>query len=156
MTAQLHALPGLQQANPDLPRVTRDIDGHKYAIDVDVTDLVDLQRFFTAITSDDHLRNALRILLWNDNPSPKSRDLRTAAAADLRKSRAIRQALTFTLTPEQADLLHEELEEKAMEPDRCEAASGDCSAFVADDGTGTDEWSGLQMCPNHLAIVRGD
>lgn len=154
MTAELRALPGLGVQHPDLPKVTRDTDDHKYAVQIDVTDQVDLQAFFHAITRDDHLRNALRILLWNDNGSPKSRDLRTSAAADMRKNSTVRRAFTLTLTPEHAEMFHEDIAASALEPVRCEV--DDCDSFCQDeDDRCIDAWTGKFCCPNHLAIFQG-
>lgn len=153
MTAELHALPGLAQTDPDLPKVTLDIDDSQYRVDVDFTDLVDLQAFFRLVGADPDLRWAVQNLMLNKGTSQASRDLRTAGAARLRK--ATRIAFTAKLQPEQAERLHEELAAAALEPMRCEAE--DCGWYVQedDDRLCIDAWSGRVLCPHHLAIVQG-
>jgi len=136
----LYALPGLDGAiTADAPTVEQCPDDETYTVTLDVSGQVSLLALFDGINrAGEHAMECLRILLWNKS----SHDLRLSAQRDLRKIAEVRNALTLTLQPSQADELAAALELAATEPARCRWRDG-CELFVNDPR--------LSLCDMHAA-----
>lgn len=146
----LRALPGINAAiNADLPKVGQAVENDDFNVTLDVSAQVDLPGLFRAIAKDWHLRDGLRILQHNT----ANLDLQLSVVRDFLKVPAIRQALTITLGPSQAEDLSGALDDASREPLRCEHWDGRCNNLVEADPNGHNEVHGRRLCPVHLADV---
>lgn len=144
MTATLHSIqPSLPvQVDDNLPPVRVVVEDDTWDVEMDVTGQVDLVAFFGAIAEKLILKEAMRRLMFNHkNPS-----IRRDALAELLGDKAIRAALTVTVSPGQAETLGIALDDASREPfPRCQNQDrgGGCSYFVTDKND--DE-----LCAMHL------
>lgn len=122
------------------PTVEQCLDGDRYVVTLSLADQPDVLTLLArAVGRDAHVAHAWRTLMYTARSTGDP--VRTTALADLLADQNVRDALTITLTPGDADDLADQLDRASCEPEWC-ANCDNCWATRSDhlcDGCGDAE-----------------